>query len=361
MSLLSLSRRQLIIGFAAASAFPTLSFKVRAEPVTLTVLAAGAAIVSIISGISGILSDKRKEELLKEINTKLDAIIKNQADIFNEIQSLKIYIDESIFKAIRDNSIIKMSALKDRYEIITSEKLNSANKNDYINLENMVSQTALELGRYDLPAYIAYGTGVSMVLALNQTIGVSRIRLNKVKEVFKRAYDNWLDLKNPYSITSIVKKSQEDLLNARVELEKMPLKIERIEGDDECHRVVTINISGDLTNGFTGTRETSNWKCIKIDDICTRHRAACIYSNPKELNDINKDIGNKIKSMLPTMALDSNLDNLTTPEFKPSGINEVDAMNTKRIAIIKGMNLLARQIIIQEQLEQCQSALSKAS
>jgi hypothetical protein len=54
----------------------------------------------------------------------------------------------------------------------------------------------------------------------------------------------------------------------------------------------------------------------------------------------------------------SELTEVTSPQFVPSGIEVVDQMNRERIVILDLMNVLARQVVIKEQMEMCLDALS---
>jgi hypothetical protein len=352
--LTTVSRRSLIHFFVASTSLTLLPVRAKSEP--MTVLAASAAVVSIISGVATFLSDSRKEALLREINGKLDAVIRNQEIILSEIRALKLYIDESLYRSFRENTIVRMNAHQDRFEVLITERPNNSNKSEYIDLETSVSQTAFELGQYDTPAYIAFGAGVGMTLALHQVVGLGKDRFKKLKEVFKRPYDRWLDANNTKSIIAIVAATKTEVDQRTKNLNARPrtVKFENTQG--RCTYTTVITISGDLTNGFSGVSTTSK-TCFDPPDICDRNPRMCPTVLGDEFQSTEMQVTNRLLGYLSILTT-SDAKEVTVPQYIPSGVAPVDEMNKERIAIFELMNLMARQQMIQEHMEKCRSALA---
>jgi hypothetical protein len=358
MTIIYLSRRSLISGLFATTIFPINSIKAfSAEP--MTILAASAAVVGIISGVSSILSDKKKESIIHDINIKLEAVIRTQSTIISELKSIKLYIDASLQRAFRENAIVRMNAHQDRYEILATERPSDRNRSEYLDLQASVSQTAFELGQLDVPAFIAFGAGVGMTLAIHQALGLSRARFDKLKEVFRRPYEHWLDSGNANGITATISATQSEIDRRTKELDARPRTVESKQARDGCILTTTTSISGNLQDGFTGSNNTTS-RCFDSKDPCARIRNIC----PTSLEDEFLATENQVASVLQGMFSSSKhisaseLTEVTSPQFVPSGIEVVDQMNRERIVILDLMNVLARQVVIKEQMEMCLDALS---
>jgi hypothetical protein len=318
----------------------------------LAALTAGAAVVSIISGVAGYISDSKRLKLLNEINGKLDAVIRNQVNILNEIKSLRVYIDQALVGAFREAAIVKMNAHQDRFEVLIVEHPSSKNRDDYINLQTDVEQTAFELGQYDTPAYIAFGAGVGMTLAIHQVLNLGQSRLEKLREVFKRPYDRWLDPANPLGIVAIITATQSEIDRRKKALEARPRSLVISESHDyRCTNTTTLIISGDFNSGYKGQTSTSR-QCVP--DPCERTTGRMCPKWHEVEHEFTKRLGTTLGLTIPASA-DRRIE---IPVFAPSGYGPVDDMNRERIAIYELMTILVSQNMIKQQMEECAKALS---
>lgn len=350
----SLSRRSFVVGVLATSSSMTLRIRAAAAFEPMTVLAAGAAVVGIIGGVSGLLSDARKEAVLKEINGKLDAVIRGQEVIIAELQALRLYIDDALFRSFRENTIVRMNAHQDRYEVLIVERISSGNRGEFVDLETAVSQTAFELGQYDTPAYVAFGAGVGMTLALHQAIGLSKERFNKLKAVFKRSYDRWLDPSNPKSIVVLLAATTGEINSRKSALAARPRSYSRTYTRGRCDYESVTTVTGDFDNGFRGSVGERTVYCEPREPRPCNPRICALI---EEFDETERAVSVKLEAVRLT-APDANAA-VEVPSFVPSGIGEVDEMNRERIAIYELMNIAARQQIIKEQMEKCRDSLGR--
>ncbi|MFZ1810090.1 MAG: hypothetical protein WAU04_02735, partial [Candidatus Nitrotoga sp.] len=70
--------------------------RIRAEPVTISALAAAAAIATIVGAVVGVVSGIDTSKKLGEINARLDAIIATQEQILDELRNMRFYFDAKL-------------------------------------------------------------------------------------------------------------------------------------------------------------------------------------------------------------------------------------------------------------------------
>ncbi len=359
MNCISFSRRGLLAGVLSTSALHLLPRYAKAEPAT--VLAAGAAVVGIVSGVASFFSDARKERVLSQINGKLDAVIRSQSLILAEIADLRLFIEEALSRSFRENAIVRMNAHQDRFEVLSSDKVTSANRGEYIDLQADVSQSAFELGQYDTPAYIAYGAGVAMTLAIHLAVGGTRERHQALKKVFVRAYDRWLDPNNAQSIVAIIASTRSEIERRVAALNGRPRTFTASERRGLCTYTTVTTVNGDFTSGFSVTQSQSH-EC-ELPDICDRRPTLCPRALGEEFLGTEEEVSQNLAGLMTSLQATATplaVPSVETvvPEFIPSGHGVVDEMNRERIAIFQLMNVLSRQEVIKGQMEECRTALA---
>ena len=136
-------------------------------------------------------------------------------------------------------------------------------------MEEEVSQTTFELGQRDVPAYIAYGAGVAMSLAIQRAVGPPRyssLQLEKSREVFRRAYDHWLDPANPKGIVMVVTDTNREISARLAKLYERPRTLKSVSTSGTpatgiCTIETVITIAGDVANGFSVGHTESSKEC----------------------------------------------------------------------------------------------------
>ena len=362
MSLLQaipIARRRFLSGLMATSAITTFVPFARAiDPIS--VIQAGAAIVGIVSEISGMLNAGSRDRVLGEINDKLDVVIRNQVQLIEEIRSLRLYIDEALYAAFRQKTIVELNAHKDRFDILLAEPPTNRTRDDYLALLRDVEQTAFELGQYDIGAVLAFGSGVGMALSLHQilNLGLPRFRLLRAK--FKGVYDRWLDPENPKSITRLVAATQSDVEGRRRALDAMPRTYvlgdqwRSTGGRTSCRFITRLEVLGDFSSGYSGRVSEEKAQCYTDEPRpCPR----CIF---KEIEETDSLLGAKMNALgIRGSSLKFSTIEQPVPVFQPSGYGKVDEFNRERIGIVEQMNRLARQQILKEQMEKIRDYLAK--
>ena len=247
-----------------------------------------------------------------------------------------------------------MNALADNYAGLSKEKPDSAHRAEYISFHDRVVEITGSLGRRDTPAYLAHGAGVVISLAIQHLYPAyySRARFEETRAKFKAPYDVWLNPANPQSIVAIISSTKKEVDDRVAALNARPRKVEyRTSPSDECVDTTTVIISGDLTNGFSG-KATTNRSC-RQERPCPR----CICCMINELATSERNVKGKLLGMLG-VAVPLDVNDIPIPQFTPSGIAVVDEMNHERIAIFEAMNRLARQQVMQDQMEKMRDALA---
>jgi hypothetical protein len=314
------------------------------------VLAAGQAMVELIAQVSGILARDRELALLNEISGKLDIVLKNQQRILEEIQALKIFVQESF----RNEVMITMGSLGDRYAALSKEEPDRAHRAEFVGFYNRVAEVTGSLGRRDTPAYIAYGAGVTISLAIQHLYPeyFHRADFEETRKGFKAPYDRWLDPKNTEGIVTIVSNTQREIDKQKVELDASPRTVVYQHRSDFCTETTTVTISGDLNSGFTGQATTSQH--------CTPERRCTVRSCAPLVNEqafTEREVKSRLLGMLGVSPPAEVVD-VPIPQFAPSGFAVVDEMNRKRISIFEMMNRLARQQVMQQQMEKMRDMLA---
>lgn len=313
------------------------------------VLSAGQAMADLVGEVSGILAREKELALLNEISGKLDIVLRNQERILSEIQALRIFVQDTF----RNETIQTMNALAGSYASLSRSKPDSAHRAEYVAFHSRLVEITNNLAGRDTPAYIAHSAGVTMALAIEHLYPgyYDRTRFETAREVFKKAYDHWLDPANAESIVTIIATTKAEVDRRAAALKARPLVVEYATDSDNCTVTTTVRISGSLATGYTGTVSTDRY-CRPDDNPCSKFPDACFIAE----NSISEGaVRARIARMLGLAP--QNPTEIPVPPFTPSGIAVVDDMNRERIAIIELMNQQARQEVMQAQMVQMQQAL----
>jgi len=315
------------------------------------VLAAGQAMLDLVRDVAGILDREKELALLNEISGKLDIVLRNQQRILQEIDGLKIFIQESL----RDEVIKNMNSLAERYSGLSKEKPNRTHRDEFVAFHDRVVEVTGSLGQRDTPAYIAHGAGVTISLAIQHLYPeyFSRADFEQTRKNFKLHYDRWLDPSNAESIVTIVSNTKREIDNRTNALNARPRTVVHESYVDECTDTTTIIISGNLKDGFTGRASTERHCHHDKGDDCKPW--SCFIGNENAVAE--GEVRKKLLGMLG-VAVAGEIKDIPIPQFTPSGIAEVDQMNQERIEIFKIMNRLARQQVMQDQMVSIRDALA---
>lgn len=317
------------------------------------VLAAGQAMVDLVNEVAGILARDKELALLNEISGKLDIVLNNQKRILQEIEALKIYVQESF----RNEVINTMNSLASSYASLSKDRSDKTHRPEYVQFHDRVVEVAGSLGQRDTPAYIAYSAGVTIALTIQHLYPdyFSRSRFEETRKKFKQPYDRWLDSSNPESIVTIISATKKGVGDRVAALNARPRTVVYYTESEGCSITTTVTISGDLNSGFTGRSSTDRY-CPVEPDPCVKRPAACFIGDENVVTE--RAVRRKLLGLLGIAVSGHELNEVPIPVFSPSGIGVVDDMNRERIAIFEAMSRLARQEIMQDQMMKARDALA---
>ncbi|OHV84143.1 hypothetical protein [Rhizobium sp. LCM 4573] len=340
-----ITRRNLVIGLLASSAITVIPGRSRAiEP--LTILQAGAAVVGIITGILGANSDNEIRKTIAEINEKLDAVVRLQAAILNEIQALKLYITEALFNERKQKTIDELNAQKDRFDILIASPVNNETRPFYQRLVGDVEQTAFELSRYDFSAFVSFGTAVAIDIALYRVLNVDRLRVLNLRKKIKDTYERWLDANNNQSVTSMIRHVELEISGRQQALNSRPRRYEVgrrnvAQGRGGCTEVTWLTVNGDFKSGFSTSISVDFTDCWTDDGPdCGRHPERCF-------------IANSSTPLAPSATVE-----VPQKHVDATGYPVLDDFNRERNLIIDEMLRLNSLFEIRAQLEELRSKFS---
>jgi hypothetical protein len=160
------------------------------------------------------------------------------------------------------------------------------------------------------------------------------------------------DPQNTEGIVTIVGNTQREIDKLKAELDAHPRTVVYEHRSGFCTEKTTVAISGDLNSGFTGQATTSQ-RCLP-EHGCTPRNCTPLLN---EQAFAEREVKSRLLRMLGVSAPAEIVD-VPIPQFTPSGFDVVDEMNHKRISIFEMMNRLARQQVMQQQMEKMRDMLA---
>lgn len=359
----------LLLGAVAASVVPAAK-RARAEPVTLiagmTALQVGAAAVSIVSGIVGMIDSANMKRTLRQISLQLGTVINLQYAIINELREMKLLILETAFISWRDSYARRLSSYNAHLLILFADYetngLSERLTNDFEELSRECTLTTLDIGQMDVWAFNSFASGVATVLLTERVLRASAKRLAETKVQFVAPLTIWLDAQRPTSLPRIIDKTEADV-NARiVALNARPRSYVTHDGYEttdrgRCYRKAktTLTVSGDFENGFSGSNvywADNTWRCREFPSELLRNDVPLSAQLAREKSGSLTLMSGAAIAPPQTIVIP------VVPGFSPSEFAIVDDFNRERVAIYELMAVNAKQRIMLQQMRTFKMALS---
>ncbi|WLG46411.1 hypothetical protein [Pseudomonas sp. FP1740] len=323
-------------------------------------LGVAAAVVGIVSGIAGFISQAELNRKINEINDKLDTIIANQVAIISELKSLGLHME-----VIADQSWEKSygRSLQSRWEQLEMYLAKDASidpaairttSEEYRELAFYCFNETLNLGQMGVAGFVSYVAGMSICFICynkrsdkDSSVSAARSFLDQV--------NNWLAPENSKSITSLVEQTEELIKTKKADLDSRPrdyhvdTTVLEWSPDIEEHctqeKYTFITVDGDFDSGYTGRVRYEYGK-----EHCRIH----VIREPRgsrslKLKDFHKGYSLDVVSGI-VYELADNVSVPIIPVFNQSEYTQVNTFNSDRIAIYQVMANLAQQKVLQSAL-----------
>lgn len=360
----AIPRRRVLVQMLAALGVGVLpqSRALAIDPITA--LQAAAAVVGIVAGISGMVSDADLKNRMDEIQQKLDQVIANQGLILDEIKALKVYVDEALEVSWRNAYSRQLVGQRDRLDILLADyvshrrRLSSNLRDEFTVLGGEATQTTVAIGQMDFWAFPSFATGVVTVLLCDLILGHKPARRAETRAVFLKYVETWLNSEGHKSITAQIAQAESEVALRRRRLEERGrtyvVKDETVResegGFDWCEvrTTQTLTVRGDFAAGYSGTvrEEVKRGRCHHAP-ICFR-RGLCLVSASSEEAQIESLV---LRPDWVTANFNEPIEVPAVPGFSPSGYAIVDQFNRERIAIYEAMAALAKQKLLAREIE----------
>jgi hypothetical protein len=349
------SRRALLntfVGLGGGLVLPKPAFSI--EP--MTALVAASAVVSIVSGIAGMLSDKQLREGINRILGQLSIVIGNQERILEELRSLRLYFDEGNLRSWRDAYARHVTSYNDLLDVYFADlksanwQLSSRLREDFQDLSQDCTSTTFNIGQMHVWAFPSFATGVGVVLLSERVLKASPARIAETKRKFVQYLDTWLadsgDLKKLILKTENDIKDRLTTFNSRSRTHVLSDRRVIDSRDKLCtfRAIETLTVSGSFEAGFSGSLSTSQGEreCREPIDPCRGPR--CWQLLRSEDWQSNNALALKSFSTLRQGVSGAGAATpIIIPSFSPSGYAIVDGFNRERIEIFELMATSARQ------------------
>ncbi|AFO49732.1 MULTISPECIES: hypothetical protein [Pseudomonas] len=330
-------------------------------------LGVAAAVVGIVTGISGFFSQAELNKKINEINDKLDAIIAGQVAIINELKNLGLHIE-----VVADQSWEKSygRSLQSRWEqlemyLAKDESLDPAaiktTAEEYRELAFFCFNETVNLGQMGVAGFVSYVAGMTICFICynkrsdkDSSISAARSFLDQI--------NNWLSPDNNKSIVCLVSQTEDLIKTKRADLDDRPrdyhvdTTVSYWSPDIEEHcsqeKYKYITVDGDFDNGYTGRvrYEYGKERC-RFRPIREPHGSQFM-----SLRDFHKGYSLDIVSGT-VYELEGDVSVPIIPIFNQSEYAQVNTFNTDRIAIYQLMANLAQQKILQAALTDVRDTL----
>ncbi|MFZ1318004.1 MAG: hypothetical protein WAQ56_01610 [Candidatus Nitrotoga sp.] len=308
--------------------------RIRAEPVTISALAAAAAIATIVGAVVGVVSGIDTSKKLGEINARLDAIIATQEQILDELRNMRFYFDAKLlgqWQDINENTIkVQFLRFAGRVDSPLTSGLTDELTQILRDLENPAFSLATKFG---VAAYVSFASALSLELLIYRKLLKPRIEIQNISGAYAKALRiGWLNKNDPASIYNLIDDTAREIprriaeLNARARTYEVGHRTD-YDGGTECTVNVTVftNITGTFDSGFTAKpSEAGGSKKCGSAPGCHNPRT-CLQANAVD------ELLGKATSQITTEEPTFNLPDV--PPFIPSGNGYLDSFLRERTDI----------------------------
>lgn len=356
------SRRRLLVASAIA---PFLSqTPARGEIASAAALAVAASVVSIVAGISGMVSDADMRRQLRRVSNQLSVVIAQQDVIIAELRAMKLLIVEAAYLAWKGAYQRRLSSFDRQLQILITAyeaanfKLTPRLKDDLEELSRECTLTTLDIGQMDVWAFTSYASGVATVLLADAMLRTPKARIAATKSQFAAAINRWTDASHDDSLPAINETTNKEIQLRLKKLAERPRSYVVYDGwevnDDGgllCRRrtKTTLTVTGQFEQGFSGSLSSSSDRVWKCEDRF-----------PRTPNDVDVSIGlielmnaGRAQTGMAPFAVgggDPAASIPLVPGFEPTGQAIVDDFNRERVAIYELMAASAKQKLLATQM-----------
>lgn len=330
-------------------------------------LGVAAAVVGIVSGISGFFSQAELNKKINEIDDKLDAIIAGQVVIINELKSLGLHME-----VVADQSWEKSygRSLQSRWEqlemyLAKDDSVDPAavktTAEEYRELAFFCFNETVNLGQMGVAGFVSYAAGMAICFICynkrsdkDSSISAARSFLDQI--------NNWLSPDSSKSIVSLVSQTESLIKTNRADLDSRPrdyhvdttVSYWSPDFEESCsqEKYKYITVDGDFDNGYTGrvryeygreqcrfrpTREPHGSQLINLRGF---HKGYSLDIVSGTVYELTADVSVPI-----------------IPVFNQSEYSQVNTFNADRVAIYQLMTDCAQQKILQAALTDVRDTL----
>lgn len=321
--------RRKVLAYGAMTSFVAILPRDVSAIEPMTALQAVGAVAGVLGSINQAQTNSELTRQMRSINAKLDIVILNQQYILQEIESLRLFIDEVVWRSFRTNAEFDLGSLKDRYSFLMAGGLTSSSRGKYDALATSIQDITNKLGRYDFGAFVTFASGVGLALMLRRLLVTPPLQMADLRARFKEKLDEWLNPNNARGVAMALTQQAASISGKRAQIEAYPREItlrqwSENQGDESagttCKFQEVLTINGDLTNGFSGVSRVDKWDCRPYHSHCKMCAAAPANAAA-------------IKSLLATAPDYSGVPAPGALNSPFAGVNEINALRNEWIAL----------------------------